>query len=214
MGKDTDYQLPLVEAVRAAAALATPDQPALVLLAHSLRALQDPDDVAAFRAATTLLAQYPHLFPPAESRDLYMAAINFCIRRQNRGERDYAREALALYRDALTRGILFENGLLPKYTYNNIHLLAQVTGERDWALTFLERYRDHLPPADRDNIFRYNLAIFHYRAGEHGRVLELLRAVEFSEVLINLDVRRMLLKGYYELGEWSALASLLESFKA
>ena len=104
--------------------------------------------------------------------------------------------------------------MLPKYTYNNIHLLAQVTGERDWAHTFLETYRDRLPIADRENIFRYNLAIFHYRASEHDRVLELLRAVEFSEVFINLDVRRMLLKSYYELGEWSVLASLLDSFKA
>ena len=45
-------------------------------------------------------------------------------------------------------------------------------------------------------------------------MLELLRTVEFSEVFINLDVRRMLLKGYYELGEWSVLTSLLDSFKA
>lgn len=214
LGGHTDYRLPLAGAVREAAAVTAADQPAVALLAHSLQALQDPDDVAAFRQATALLTRHPDLFPPAESRDLYMAAINFCIRRQNRGERDYAREALSLYRAALARGILLENGVLPKYTYNNIHLLAQVTGERDWALTFLEAYREHLPTADRDNIFRYNLAIFHYRAGEHGRVLELLRTVEFSEVFINLDVRRMLLKGYYELGEWSVLASLLDSFKA
>jgi hypothetical protein len=37
--------------------------------------------------------------------------------------------------------------------------------------------------------------------------------VEFSEVFINLDVRRMLLKSYYELEEWSALDSLPGSFK-
>jgi len=214
LGGQTHYHLPLIDAVREAATLAGSDQPALSLLGYSLQALQNPDDVTAFRQATALLTQHPDLFPAAESRDLYMAAINFCIRRQNRGEREYAREALALYRDALVRGILLENGVLPKYTYNNIHLLAQVTGERDWALTFLEQYRDYLPPAERDNIFRYNLAIFHYRAGEHERVLELLREVEFSEVFINLDVRRMLLKGYYELGEWSVLASLLDSFKA
>lgn len=214
LGSPTDYRLPLIETAKEAAALATADQPALALLGYSLRALQNPDDVAAFREATALLTKYPDLFPPAESRDLYMAAINFCIRRQNRGERDYAQTALNLYRAALARGILLENGVLPKYTYNNIHLLAQVTGERDWAYTFLEQYRNYLPLADRDNIFRYNLAIFHYRAGEHSRVLELLRTVEFSEVFINLDVRRMLLKGYYELGEWPVLASLLDSFKA
>lgn len=188
------------------------ENPGLALLAHSLRALRNPDDEAAFQTLTGLLRQYPDLFPPAESRDLFMSAINFCIRRQNQGERAFARPALELYREALERGILFENGVLPAYTYNNIHILAQVTEERDWARGFLDRYRETLPAAERDNIYRYNLAIFHYRAGDYGQVLDLLQSVEFSEVFINLDVRRMLLKSYFELGEWLSLASLLDSF--
>ncbi len=207
-------ELPLNEAVQAAAAVLAPEQPSIALLANSLRALQNPDDEAAFRSITTLLGQFPNLFPPAESRDIYMSAINFCIRRQNRGERAYAREALGLYRSALEAGILFENGVLPKYTYNNIHMLAQVSGERAWARDFLDDYQESLAPTERDNIYRYNLAVFHFRAGEHKKVLEALRAVEFSEVFINLDVRRMLLKSYYELEEWPALDSLLDSFRA
>ena len=62
VGGPTDYQLPLAGAVRDAAALATADQPALALLAHSLRALQDPEDEAAFRQATALLTQCPQIF--------------------------------------------------------------------------------------------------------------------------------------------------------
>jgi len=208
------HQLPMAEAVQAAATAASLEQPSIALLANSLRALQSPEDEEAFHSITTLLKQFPNLFPPAESRDIYMSAINFCIRRQNRGERAYAREALGLYRSALEAGILFENGVLPKYTYNNIHMLAQVSGEREWARNFLDAYRKNLAPAESDNIYRYNLAVFHFRAGEHKKVLEALRAVEFSEVFINLDVRRMLLKSYYELEEWSALDSLLDSFRA
>lgn len=207
------YRLPLGEAVREAADQ-TPvaENPALALLANSLRALQHPDDEASFQTITELLHRYPDLFPPAENRDIYMAAINFCIRRQNQGDRTYARAALNLYREALARDILLENGVLPPYTYNNIHLLAQVTGENTWARTFLDQYRDALPFAGRDNIYRYNVAIAHFRSGEYGRVLGLLQEVTFSEIFINLDVRRMLLKSYFEMGEWLSLASLLDSF--
>lgn len=215
VGNATPYTLPLAEAVREAVDKAsTEDQPALALLANSLRALQNPEDEAAFQTLTRLLTTHPGLFPPSEMRDLFVAAINFCIRRQNRGEREYAHTAFALYREALARGIFLENGRLPTYTYNNINLVAQIVGEREWAHRFLEQYRDHLPPADRDNLYRYNLAIAHYRTGDYDRVLELLRDIEFSDVFIHLDARRMLLKGYYELGEWPALASLLDSFKA
>lgn len=209
-----EYHLPLTEAVQETAAAAATQQPAVALLYHCLRALQDTEDEQAFQSIKQLLRDYPDLFPPAESRDIYMSAINFCIRRQNHGERAYAREAFELYRNALARGILHENGVLPKYTYNNIHMLAQVSGEQAWARVFLDEYRDSLPLAERENIYRYNLAVYHYRAEDHPRVLEYLRSVEFSEVFINLDVRRMLLKSYYELEEWPALASLLDSFKA
>ncbi len=206
-----EYRLPLSATV-ARHAEASPDNPALALLYNSWRVLQNPDDEQAFHLLNELLAQHPALFPPSESRDIHMAAINFCIRRQNRGEREYARQALDLYRSALERGILLENGVLPAYTYNNIHFLAQVTGDTAWAQDFLDRYRDTLPSAERDNIYRYNLAIFYYRAADYGRALELLRTLDFPEVFMALDVRRMLLKSYFERGECLSLASLLDSF--
>jgi hypothetical protein len=40
----------------------------------------------------------------------------------------------------------------------------------------------------------------------------LLQEVSLKEVLFNLDARRVLMRIYYELGEFSALDSLLESF--
>ena len=205
------YQLPLTDAVTQFAET-SPDNPALALLYNSWRVLRDSDDDKAFHLLNELLSRHPALFPPAESRDIHMAAINFCIRRQNRGEREFARKALDLYRSALDRGILFENGVLPAYTYNNIHFLAQVTGETTWAQDFLDRYREALPAAERDNIYRHNLAIFYYRAADYGRALELLRTLDFPEVFMALDVRRMLLKSYFERGEWLSLASLLDSF--
>lgn len=206
-------RLPFADAVRREAQqVSAADNPALALLAQSLQALQNPDDEAAFQQLTDLLHDHAGLFPPAETRDLFMAAINFCIRRQNRGERAYAAQALALYQEALDRGVLLENGVLPSYTYNNIHMLAQVTGARDWARDFLDGYRDALAETEREAIFRYNLAIFHYRAGDYGQVLELLRDLEFSELFIRLDARRMLLKSYFERGEWLSLHSLLDSF--
>lgn len=208
-----DYSLPLADAVRLQAeSLPATEHPAMALLLHSWRVLRDSDDDAAFQLLNELLHAYPELFPPAESRDIHMAAINFCIRRQNRGEREYARTALDLYQAALERGILLENGILPAYTYNNIHLLSQVTGDRAWARDYLDRYRDALPPAERENIYRYNLAIYHYRAADYGKALELLRTLDFPEVFMALDVRRMLLKSYFERGEWLSLASLLDSF--
>jgi len=143
-----------------------------------------------------------------------MAAINFAIRRHNRGDRTFTREAFDLYREAFDKGVLSENGQLPQYTFINILNLAQLLGEHAWSRTFLEEGRTLLPPAERENTYRYGLAGYHFRRSEYEPVLSLLREVDFSDVFIQLDARKMLLRSYYELGEWPALASLLDSFKA
>jgi hypothetical protein len=199
-------------ALENAARIAPEDNPPVALMLHSLLAIREGAEEADFLKLKDLIERYAHLFPAAESRDFYMAAINFCIRRHNQGELAYTRAALDIYKLALEKAVLLDNGFLAKYAYNNIHALAQLLGERDWALDFLEKYRTVLLPEERDNIFRYNLAIHQFRGGAYDRALELLREVQFSEVFINLDVRRMLLRSYFELGEWLSLASLLESF--
>lgn len=208
------YQVPLTEAVlHESAAAEADDHPTLALLRESLLTLRERDGEQHFTQLRALLSTYVRRLPPAEARDAYMAAINFAIRRHNRGDAVYTRHAFDLYRSALEQGVLVENARLPKYTFINIFTLAQLAGEPDWAHHFLEHYRDRLPEADRDNIHRYCLAGRYFRLGDYGRVLELLRAVEFNEPFIQLDVRKMLLRSYFELGEWAALDSLLASFR-
>lgn len=210
-----EYAVPLAEMVLAESAnIAEPENPALALHRQALLTLSDNENESHFEQLKALLYRHIHLLPPPEARDVFIAAINFAIRRHNRGEATYTRAALDLYREALERNILTENGLLPKYTFINIFNLAQLAGEREWARTFPDRYLHLLPTADRDNIHRYCLAGFHFRQGDYPQVLELLKSVEFTEVFINLDVRKMLLRSYFELGEWPALASLLDSFSA
>ncbi len=202
------------EALSVASQTPTAENPALALVYAGLQALALPDDESHFVRLKTLLRQHVALFPPAEARDLYMTAINFAIRRHNRGNRDYTREAFDLYREAFDKGVLSENGQLPPYTFINILNLAQLLGEHDWSRAFLEQGRPLLPPAERENTYRYALAGYHFRRSEYEPVLTLLREVDFSDIFIQLDARKMLLRSYYELGEWPALASLLDSFKA
>ena len=139
-----------------------------------------------------------------------MSAINFAIRRHNLGETKYTRAAFDLYKQALEQKVLAENGSLAKYTYINIFNLAQLSGDSAWARHFIDAYRSLLPSTDRDNIHRYCLAGYHFRQKNYPHVLELLHEVEFTEVFISLDVRKMLLRSYFALEEWLVLASLLD----
>jgi hypothetical protein len=217
-----DLQVPLSEeALKEAQSLfADPERSmpdaqwvSLEIVWRSFQAQHAPEDEQNFQRLKTLLAGHTQLFDADEYRDFYRAAINFALRRHNRGERPhYTSEALGLYREALEKGFLFESGRLPPAAYNNINRLAGLLEERDFALDFLERYAAFLPTSQRENVYRFNLAIYHYLRGDYRRVPDLLQAFEFTDVYMNLHAREMLLKSYFELEEWQALASLCDSF--
>lgn len=178
------------------------------------RALVEKENDAPFDALKTYIRDHGALFPDAELRDLYILAINFCIRRLNAGERRYIAEAFDLYRAGLACKVFLENGYLSRFTYRNILNLALALNEWQWALDYLQTFAEYLAPRERDNVFRYNLATYYFRRPDYDQALELLRQVEFRDVLYNFDARRMLLRIYYERKALQALDSLLDSFSA
>lgn len=188
--------------------------PVVAVYFHAYKMLQSPEAPEHFQQLKTLLGQQENTFSRRELRGLYLLAINGCIRRMNAGQRDYIREAFDLYRLALERDFLTENGFLSGFTYKNIIRIGVALDEHEWARQFLEQYRQALHPRERDNLYRYNRAFLHFQQQDYARAMPLLQQVDLEDPLNNLDARRMLLRSYFELGEWQALDSLLQSFSA
>lgn len=188
--------------------------PAVAVYYHAYRMLESPAEDEPVERLKQALIEHEQRFSPEEMRGLYLMAINGCIRRLNAGRKAFVREAFDLYRIALERGFLMENGVLSGFTYKNILRVAVGLGEHEWAEQFLEQHRSALHPKERDNLYRYNLAYLRFRQRDYTRALPLLQQVDLEDSLNNLDARRMLLQTYFELREWDALESLLQSFSA
>lgn len=201
----------ILETVEQDAMLQTP---AVAVYFQAYRMLRSPDAPQPFEALKMLLGEHENRFSKEEMRGLYLMAINGCIRRMNAGQRSYIREAFDLYRSALERDFLTENGRLSGFTYKNIIRVGVALGEHVWTEEFLEKHRANLHPNERDNLYRYNLAYLRFQQRDYARAMPLLQQTDLEDPLNNLDARRMLLRTYFELGEWDALDSLLQSFSA
>jgi hypothetical protein len=186
--------------------------PSVSVYFHAYKALTDSTQLVDFQNLKRTIIHNNALFPVSETRDLYLLAINFCIKKLNSGERNYEIEALDLYKNGLENGAILENKQLSPYTYKNVMMLALKQGEYAWTEQFLLKFKKHLPEKERENLFKYNLALFHFRQKNYPQAMILLQEVTLKEVLFNLDARRVLMCIYYELGELTALDSLLESF--
>ncbi len=183
------------------------------LYENLLRALRDPADESAFFEAKLLLEEHWQLFRGNERRDLYLLALNFCIRKINGGQRQFMRQAFDIYRSGLENQALFEYGQVSRFTYKNAVTAGLNLGEFDWVRQFIEDYRQHLHPRERHSAYCYNLAVWHFWRLDYDQAMTLLRETDFADPLTNLDARSILLKIYYTRGYHDVLESHLESFQ-
>jgi hypothetical protein len=186
--------------------------PPIALYFHACNALRYPEQPGHFDAWKITLEKHAALFSAAELRSIYLLGINFCIRRINQGEKHFVREAFDLYRSSLEKEVLTENGWLSGFTFKNIIRISTGLGEYDWTEHFFSRYKQLLHPREREAVFNYNQAFMFFHRQDYTRAMPLLQQLHLDDTLNALDARRMLLRSYFELGEWSALDSLLNSF--
>lgn len=187
--------------------------PVVQLYYHSYRALLEPEKTENYLQLKKLVEEHWKKFPSGEIRDIFLLAINYCIKKWNSGEKEYMQEVFEWYRKGLQREVLLEDGFLSRFTYKNILTAGLLVNESEWVFNFLNDYKSAIKPALRENTYKYNLAVFYFRQSNYEKAMRLLITVQSSDVLYNLDVRRMLLRIYFELGEHDALDSLLDSFE-
>ncbi len=181
--------------------------------AYMVNDFNSVDEADSFKILKNEIIQNSELYSVEELRDCLVSAINYSIRQQNQGKLEYAYEALVLYRYGLDNRFMLEDDVLSPYHYKNASMLALKINEFDWAEKFLHDFKQYLPANERENIFKYNLAIFNFRKKDFDIAMTLLREVNFKEAPLNLDVRRLLSRTYYELNEMSSLFSLIENSK-
>jgi len=186
--------------------------PAIAIYYCIAMTLQDSANEAHYHRLVGLLAEHSHGFPKVEVRTMYDYAQNYCIKKINTGKGEYLKALFELFKTLLDNGVILMDGELSQWDYKNIVTVATRLGEHTWAEQFLHQYKDQLPLPDRENAYTYNLANFYYSMRQYGKALQLLRDVQFTDVYYGLGARSLLLKVYYEAGEFDPLYSLVDSF--
>jgi hypothetical protein len=191
-------------------------EPAVGIYYWCYRMLTEPTDDAHFQ-------QFKHLvqagdggpqFPPEELRDLYILAINFCIRQYNAGNSGYLREQFDFYRVGLERGYFLVEGFLSHLSYLNAATVAMVLGEMAWAEAFIADYAHLLLPAYRERLPSFNQARLEYRRRRLDAALLLLQKADYRDPLLHLAAKTLQLKIFYELGEYDLLTAHLQTMQA
>jgi hypothetical protein len=188
--------------------------PAISIYYWCYRALTYPAEKTHFQEFKTRLTRHGELFPAEELRDLYILAVNFCIRQYNAGNQDYLAEQFELYREGFAKKYFLTDGYLSRYTYQNAATIGLVMHELEWVETFIHEYRPALKEEHRESLFSFNLARLEYQRRDLGKALQLLQKAEYKDLMLSLAAKTLQLKIFYELQEFDLLESHLQAIRA
>ncbi len=150
-------------------------------------------------------------FTEEEQKDLYLVAINFCIRQINRRNTPFYRQVWELYQEGLSANFLLEDNRLSSFTFNNIVAISIKLREYIWLEKFIETYQERLEDKYRVNIVNFSRARLEYAYGNYKKAMLLLQHSEYKDLINNLISKTLLLKIYFELDEFDLLESHLDS---
>lgn len=187
--------------------------PAIVMYASCYQAIAEGGEEEDFRRLRRVLEHFRETFPPAEIRDVYLLAINYCIRAMNEGRPEFIAETQALYQESLSGGYLLEDGQLPSSTFTNIVALGLKTENYAGIATFIKTYAKDLPGPARESVVHFNLArLFHAQENYEGALRSILQ-VDTKEPYLYLGAKSLQVRIFVELKEWDALDSLLDQLR-
>jgi hypothetical protein len=189
------------------------DTPVVNIYYNVILTLIEPEEEAHFIRLKELLFTHTALLQINTQKEVFAFALNYCIRKINKGRAEYQAEIFKLYKDALLRDLLLQDGILTPWDFKNIVTIGLRNKDFKWTNSFIEDYIHKLPKKEQDNAYTFNRARYFFATAKYGKVLELLQDVEYSDIFYLLDSKITLMKTYYELGEYQPLLSLKESFR-
>ncbi|MCB0565609.1 MAG: hypothetical protein KDD01_14655, partial [Phaeodactylibacter sp.] len=102
---------------------------------------------------------------------------------------------------------------IPESTFGNIVSLGLKLHRFDWVAEFIGERSSFLRPEFQETLPSFALAKLAYEQGQLARALQLAVTVEARQPFLYFGAKTLQLKVFYELGEWDALNSLLESLR-
>ena len=187
------------------------DTPAIATYYFIYKAITNKAEPKYFEELKWHIEHSSQLFPQAEIRDIYLLAINYCIGKMNAGEKVFIREAFELYRRGIENEIIIENGRMSRWTFLNVVSIGLKLKEYEWIENFISEGQIYIHEQYRDNFYSFSQARLFFEKREYDNARMFLVNKDYTDILLNLSAKSLLLKIFYEEAEFDLLDSLLES---
>lgn len=210
---NTTYDSALLEEIKSLASSFPYNSYPSITIYKNLISLLSSGQQKEFQAFKEQLFQHIQLFTKEEFRDLYLLALNFCIKKINENNPPFFRETLDMYKKGLELDLLVENRQLSRFTYINIVAIALKEDDLDWVDFFINNYKKYIEKPFQETAFSLNMARLEFARKNFQKALILLQKADYDDLISHMTAKILQLKIYYELEAFESLDSLVQSLK-
>ena len=106
-----------------------------------------------------------------------------------------------------------EKGYIDENNFHNITMQSIAANDWEWTESFINKYKDELNPETRENTYNFLMGYYMLNKGEYDSVISYLSKVRPDEIPVQLTIRWMYIRTYYELGHYFEADSAIHAFK-
>lgn len=186
-----------------------------LLLSHyyAIRTITNPDKEKYYNSLKELVFKIYNDFDQNTIRFFYDCLLTYCIRRVNAGYILFEAETFELYKIGLKRDLFLINDEMSIISFRNIIGIGLKQHQFDWTGQFIIDYAGYIPKELRENAVNFNLARVNFRKNNFDSALINISKVDLDDIHYTLIGRTLLIAIYYELNEFEALISTIDSFR-
>lgn len=157
--------------------------------------------------------EYKNNLPIEELEWIYFSLMNFSVIQINKGNIDFIKEELTIYKNLLDANLIVYNNQIETILYKNIISSAVDAGDLTFAEQFKEEYKKYIFTADKKEIVNYCEANIEYAKKNYFEALEILAKTNFNEVNQKFSLRNLSLKILYDSGMFEEAISAADSYR-
>lgn len=187
--------------------------PSIKVYQRIINILKNEDDTDSYFELRKLMKEYFDKFSIDYQREMYSAALGYCILKVNQSFKEFNREVFELYKESVENKIILVNDEMTVSDFRNIVVLALRVDEFEWTEQFIKLNNVFVNQKYRDNAVNFSLARLEMNRENYDKALDYLQLINYDDVWYQLGARTMQVSAYYELEEYDALESFLNAFK-
>lgn len=186
--------------------------PGILIYYYILLTLTKPEEEDNFVQLEKNILKNFKLFTDKEANDMFVFAQNYCIKQSNKGNLNYLDTLFKFYSISVENSLLINNGTFPPQSFKNIVAVALRLKKIKWVEHFIKTFYKIIVDEHRKNAYNYNFANLYYYKKDYKKCLTHLQEVDFKNMFYGFDAKILLIKTYFEKGDYEALDGFLYSF--